>query len=48
VALDGQQVRSGNDLYSLMEAHKPGDTVTVTYLREGQRQDVKVTLEVSE
>ena len=48
VAVDGQPVKTADDLYSLLEVHKPGDTVTLTYLRDGQRQDVKVTLEVSE
>jgi S1-C subfamily serine protease len=48
VAIDGQPVRKGNDLYAVLERFKPGDTVTVTYVRGGQREEVKVTLEVSQ
>jgi S1-C subfamily serine protease len=48
VAIDGQPVRSGNDLYGVLERFKPGDTVTLTYIRGGQREEVKVTLDVSQ
>jgi S1-C subfamily serine protease len=48
VAIDGQPVRSGNDLYAALERYRPGDTVTLTYVRGGQREEVKVTLEASE
>jgi S1-C subfamily serine protease len=48
VAIDGQPVQSGNDLYAVLERYKPGDTVTLTYVRGGQREEVKVTLEASE
>jgi S1-C subfamily serine protease len=48
VAIDGQPVRSGNDLYGVLEGYKPGDTVTLTYVRGGQREEVKVVLEASD
>jgi S1-C subfamily serine protease len=48
VAVDGKPVRSANDLYAALEDYKPGDTVTVTYTRNGQRHDAKATLDVSE
>jgi S1-C subfamily serine protease len=47
VALDGKPVRSANDLYAALDAHKPGDTVTLTVQRGGQKQDVRATLEAS-
>jgi S1-C subfamily serine protease len=47
-AVDGKAIQSGADLFSALEHHKPGDTVTVTYLRNGERMEAKVTLEVVE
>jgi S1-C subfamily serine protease len=45
VALDGQPVATGGDLRGYIENTKhPGDTATVTVLRNGQRQDIQVTL----
>jgi S1-C subfamily serine protease len=48
VAVNGTPVRSGNDLYAALDNYRPGDTVTVAFVRGGQRHEVKVTLEVSE
>jgi S1-C subfamily serine protease len=48
VAIDGKPVSGKEDVYSLLEGHQAGDTVTVTVLRKDQRQDVPVTLEVME
>ena len=45
VAVDGKPVRKSRDLYSILEGHKVGDTVTVTIVRNDKEQDVKVTLE---
>jgi S1-C subfamily serine protease len=47
VAVDGKPVLSGGDLFSVLEGYNPGDTVTVTYLRNGERQVTKATLEVA-
>ncbi len=44
VALDGEPIQKANDLYSLLEKHKVGDTVKLTVERDGQRRDVSVTL----
>jgi 2-alkenal reductase len=45
VAVDGHPVATGGDLRGYIENNKhPGDTTTVTVLRDGQRQDVAVTL----
>jgi 2-alkenal reductase len=45
VAIDRQPVTTGGDLRGWIENnHHPGDTVTVTVLRNGQQQDFQVTL----
>jgi S1-C subfamily serine protease len=44
VAFDGQEVASGQDLATAMNAHRAGDTVTVTVFRGRKRMDFKVTL----
>jgi S1-C subfamily serine protease len=44
VAIDGKPVRSVEDLLTEVEARAPGDTVTVTVIRGGQKRDVKVKL----
>jgi S1-C subfamily serine protease len=45
VAIDGQPVATGGDLRGWIEDNKhPGDTTTVSLLRNGQRVDVQVTL----
>lgn len=45
VAIDGQPVYSRDDLLIYLEDHfRPGDAVTVTIVREGQTQDVTLTL----
>jgi S1-C subfamily serine protease len=45
VALDGKPLNSAKDLYAALEHRKVGDTVTLTIEREGERQDVEVTLQ---
>jgi len=46
VALDGVAVASVPDISSRLRGRKPGDTVTLTILRDGERIDLRVTLEV--
>ncbi len=46
-AIDDKPVKTGKDLFSILEQYKPGDTVTVTYLRDGQKHQAKATLEVT-
>jgi len=47
VAIDARPIQSVKDLHAVLEQHEPGDTVAVTLVRDGQRQDVRVTLEAS-
>jgi putative serine protease PepD len=42
--VDGTTVASGDDLSRAIDAHKPGDQVTVTYKRGGSEHTVTVTL----
>lgn len=44
VKLDGQTVRGEDGFVGLLNTHKPGDTVTLTVQRNGQQQDIKLTL----
>jgi putative serine protease PepD len=43
-ALDGAAISSTNDLQRAVAAHRPGDTVTVTYRRDGATHTVPVKL----
>jgi S1-C subfamily serine protease len=42
--IDGTSVTDPSDVTSAIQAHKPGDTVTLTIVRNGAPQTVKVTL----
>ncbi|HEV3257893.1 MAG TPA: trypsin-like peptidase domain-containing protein [Gemmataceae bacterium] len=44
VGIDGEKVHTASDVHSQLEQHKNGDTVTLTILRDGKRQDVTITL----
>jgi putative serine protease PepD len=44
IAVDGTSIGSGDDLTRAIDAHKPGDTVTLTYRRGGSEHSVDVTL----
>ncbi len=44
LAVDGKAITQGKDLFAALERYQVGDAVTVTILRDEQRQDVKVTL----
>ncbi len=43
-SVGGERVRSASELSSAIDAKKPGDRVTLTYLRSGQSHTVTVTL----
>ena len=43
-AIDGDALKSTEDFFAAIEAHKPGDEVTLTVEREGQRASVPITL----
>lgn len=44
VGMDGQDIANAQDLSAAMNAHRAGDTVTLTIFRGQKRMDVKVTL----
>ena len=44
VAIDGKAVKKANDLFSLLEKYKVGDTVKLEIVREGERVEVEVVL----
>jgi S1-C subfamily serine protease len=43
-AVDGKPVLQNNDLSELIAAHKPGDSVTLDIIRDGNKESVDVTL----
>ena len=43
-ALDGEKVTSAADLQSAIDARKPGDTVSITFVRDGDSRTVRVEL----
>jgi len=45
VAFDGTQVTSAAQLQTLVDSKRPGDKVTVTYVRAGKTKSVQVTLD---
>ena len=45
IAIDGREVTNQMDMAQIMDDHKAGDTVTVTFLRGQQKMSVKLTLE---
>ena len=46
VAIDGKEVNTANELYTILEQHAVGDEVTLTVWRDGERSTVKVKLAV--
>jgi S1-C subfamily serine protease len=42
--MDGQEIATPQDLSAAMNAHRAGDTVTVTVFRGRKKLDVKVIL----
>ncbi len=38
-SVDGQPIKDGDDLVSIISAHKPGDSVKVIYLRNGKSEN---------
>lgn len=45
IAIDDTEVTNGQDISQVMDAHKTGDAVTVTYLRGPKKLTTRVTLE---
>ncbi|HEU4658982.1 MAG TPA: trypsin-like peptidase domain-containing protein [Capillimicrobium sp.] len=44
VEIDGKPVSTSDDVATIVAQHEPGDTVQVTYLRDGERHTTDVTL----
>jgi putative serine protease PepD len=44
VKLDGKTITSQDDLSSVIDAHRPGDKISLTYVRNGSSHTVTVTL----
>jgi S1-C subfamily serine protease len=44
VAIDGDALKSTEDFFAALEAHKPGDQVTLTVERDGQQASIPITL----
>src|SRR5690242_8987358 len=45
VAIDSTDIHHANDLFKALDAHKVGDQIDVTVLRDGRKRTVKVTLQ---
>jgi S1-C subfamily serine protease len=45
VAVDGKAIETGEDFHTALEQHQVGDTVTLTIIRDEQRQDIKTKLD---
>jgi S1-C subfamily serine protease len=43
--VDGKAVPTADELANVIQGHKPGDKVTITYLRDGKENTADVTLE---
>jgi S1-C subfamily serine protease len=44
VAVDGEKLVAENDLSRLISEHRPGETVTLQIIRDGEEQEVDVEL----
>lgn len=44
VSVDGTPIRSFDELRGTISSFSPGDVVTITYVRDGQTNDVRITL----
>jgi S1-C subfamily serine protease len=47
VSIDGKPVKSGTDLFGLLEQHKGGDKVKIGYMRDGKKRETEATLQVT-
>lgn len=43
--LDGKEIKTMTQLITGLYTHRPGDTITITFLRDGEEKEVSVTLE---
>jgi S1-C subfamily serine protease len=47
VGVDDQPIKSANDIFAALASHKPGDTVTITYVRDGEEHQAQVKLQAA-
>jgi putative serine protease PepD len=47
-AIDGENVADGIELIVTIRAHRPGDTVVIAYVRDGERRTAQITLDEHE
>ncbi len=43
IAMDGEHIGNSGQLFDKLNRHRPGDEVTVTYVRDNKKHDTKVT-----
>jgi serine protease Do len=43
-AVDGEEVTSSEELQSMIDAKRPGETISITYVRDGDSRTVRVQL----
>jgi S1-C subfamily serine protease len=48
VKIEGTDVHSSNELYKALDAHKVGDEIDITVVKDGKRRTVKLTLQAIE
>jgi len=46
--IDGKRIESATDVFEVLSDHKPGDTIAVTFLRDGEKHEVSVKLQSAE
>ena len=42
--VDGQAITTGAELQNAVDAKKPGDSISITYTRDGESHTVEITL----
>jgi S1-C subfamily serine protease len=48
VLIDDKPIKAGQDLFGVLEQYKPGDTVTIGFVRDGQKKEAKAALVVTQ
>jgi S1-C subfamily serine protease len=47
IGVDDQSIKSAKDIFTALADHKPGDTVTITYLRDDEEHQAQVKLQAA-
>ncbi|MCH7701204.1 MAG: trypsin-like peptidase domain-containing protein [Planctomycetes bacterium] len=45
VAIDGKPITNNNDLFKSLDSHKVGDTISISVIRDGDEQELSLTLQ---